>query len=110
MSVGGGEGCLGWSTPPFMMLCAKIITWLCSQHFRNGGWVMAFFVSHYNLPRTAHAHSYFPSCIVSLYSVARGNICPRADTAVKGPRSQVPACLICTHSGVNQCSWASYKF
>ena len=37
---------------------------------------------------TAHVCSYFSLLIVSLYSVAGGDVCPGASTLVKGPRSQ----------------------
>ena len=40
-----------------------------------------------------HASSYFQSLVVSSYSVAGGEVCLGARTLVKGPRSQVPACL-----------------
>ena len=53
--------------------------------------VFVFFVSFASricsnefAPR-AHAHSYFSSHTVSLYSVAGGEVCPGTSTAAKGP-------------------------
>ena len=50
---------------------------------------------------TEHACSYFQSLVVSSYSVAGGEVCLGARTLVKGPRSQVPACLPSTPTAVS---------
>ena len=42
------------------------------------------------------------SCSVSLYLVVGGEVCPSANTAVKGPRSQTLASGLCLGAGTGE--------
>lgn len=71
--------------PPRVQLC--IVPRFCSQHLRSGSWDLGLFVFNvHNLPQSNMQLFVVP--IVSLYSVARGVICPGVGTAAKGLGSQ----------------------
>ena len=58
----------------------------CSQHLKSGSWFVAFlYLIVHNFPQLC-----ILSLIASLHSVAQGDACLGAGSAIKGPRSQVP--------------------
>ena len=58
-----------------------------SQHLRSSSWDFGRFVFNvHNLPQSHMQLFLVP--MVSLYSVARGDVCPGVGTAAKGLRSQ----------------------
>ena len=95
----GLEGWPRWSAHPFMVLSAggACVPCFCSQHLvfcsqllRNGSWIFLVFFSPEFAP-TGHAHSYFSSLIVSLYSVVQGEVCPGASFAALQQRGLGPS-------------------
>ena len=82
--------------PPFLRCLVHgpcILPSFCSQYLRRGSWAFAFLYLVHHLPQLHMLCSYFQPLIVSLYFVAWRNFCPGTRTAIKGPRSQTPACL-----------------
>ena len=77
-------------SPPLLLLAAQKWQLVCG-----------LFVSYCLVVPTEHACSYFQSLVVSSYSVAGGEVFLSARTLVKGPRSQVPACLPSTPTAVS---------
>ena len=70
---------------PLVETC--IVPSFCSQHLRSGSWDFGRFVFNvHNLPQSHMQLFLVP--MVSLYSVARGDICPGVGSAAKGLRSQ----------------------
>ena len=97
----GGDGSVCWVggvaevvCPPPWWCCVQrscAVPCFCSQHIGTleGQLGLAFLYLVHNLPQL-RMHTDILVPIVSLYSVARGDVCPGASTAAKapGPRSQ----------------------
>ena len=88
----------GLSTPLAVLWVGRIMhsTLLCTSEVDLGLWPLCIFF--FLIAPTAHAFSYFQQLLVSLFSVAPRDVCPRASTPVK-KGSKVPANLtgICPH-------------
>ena len=91
----GGMGCV--FCPPLWRCLVHgpcILPSFCSQYLRRDSWAFAFlYLVVHHLPQLRMLCSYFQSLIVSLYFVAQRDFCPGTHTAIKGPRSQIQACL-----------------
>ena len=78
-----------------------VVPCFCSQLFKSGslavaeGWGVGVGLSYiivHNLPQL-HTCSYFESLVVSFYFFGSGGeVCLGANTAAKGPRSQLVSC------------------
>ena len=67
----------------------------CSQHLRSGSCFLAFLsLIVHNMPQLCMRLFLVPY-IVSLYSVAQGDVCPGASTAAEGPKAQHIS-ILCT--------------
>ena len=82
--------CFGVTHPVFLLQAL--------QKWQLAGFFFSFVFFGPEFAPTARAHSYFQSHIISLYLVARGEVCPGA---AQGPMSQLPACLKRTGTGKN---------
>ena len=88
----GEKGCLRWFAPhpsfDYVECRGR------EQLIRSGSWAFWSFLYLVHNCLQPHIHTaFFKPHIVSLYFVARGDICPGATTAAKDPRSWGPACL-----------------
>ena len=107
--MGWGQGYvqgLGWrdglgGLSPFSVVCVQgacAVSCFCSQVFRSGSWVFGLCCILCIIYPSCTQRQLFLYLIVSLCFVAWEDAWTGASIAVKGPTSQVPACLMSFHS------------